>query len=763
MSIQNTKDESFEEKILDEDTFAEIGDDSSSFSNRLTKLTQKPIDLDKQIEKVPLKDHSLLPKIKRNGNGNGTHSSYSRSNSRSKSRSPSQFRISPTSQLRGSPVAVGRLSPTMFEDTSHEDYVKAALQAARHRSFSSISLASLGADMSDLTDEEGGTESTLEDIRLSEYTLDRILRSCENTFDFLDNINLILTENDFDSLMSKFFTKIIGGSFRRTVRLPRHNAPPGSFRYATVVLPGLQSNFDVQDDDESDSPPSIRNRSPDSIDNIENIQKPIAIRPKTYEEHKEELRIEANQKVEDMANILTNTIISGIKDDLKDEEENIEKDELEYRRQVDVNRMVNLIPDLSINTSEIPDDISPRNYTNLRQNMFLLYSNILISRGMIESEAVEKASKYLEIPDNKIVSEENMNGEQKALFARIYETIIGFGKINQFYFLLETYNIYLACLKTYSFIKDKLTEQIKIQEYTELIDKLNIKMETHLKSTRNTKFSLNVHQELVKDIETLLKNVNETQKNLKYEIDDTSEDVEDSLTIIRWRIEIFLKSLSNPTLKQSINGNMMTLFLIKSPRRFLSPILIAAKEVQKIPKRSIEFFDTQKIFGIEIELLGLVLPPNIANYFFPNHAVSIFWVMAELMRTIYYTKTWTIAMMGSTVNAIGCYSQQPLIEILSILKEWSSVSQTSFDNWINLIEDNKESEYIRDIVNGWWLQIYRQFGDYVDEITNIQATMAVMSAANLQSLGRFSPIRAKELLVAITRFRGGGNLNLIGA
>lgn len=763
MSIQNTKDDSFEEKIPDEDTFAEIGDDSSSSSNRLTKLTRKPINLDKQIEKVPLKDHSLLPKIKRNGNGNGTHSSYSRSNSRSKSRSPSQFRISPTSQFRGSPVGVGRLSPTMFEDTSHEDYVKAALQAARHRSFSSISLASLGADMSDLTDEEGGIESTLEDIRLSEYTLDRILRSCENTFDFLDNINLILTENDFDSLMSKFFTKIIGGSFRRTIRLPRHNDPPGRFRYATVVLPELQSNLNVQDDDESDSPPSIRNRSPDSIENIENIQKPIAIRPKTYEEHKEELRIEANQKAENMANILTNTIISGIKDDLKDEEENIEKDELEYRRQVDVNRMVNLVPDLSINTSEIPEDISPRNYTNLRQNMFLLYSNILISRGMIESEAVEKASKYLEIPDNKIVSEENMNGEQKALFARIYETIIGFGKINQFYFLLETYNIYLASLKTYSFIKDQLTEQIKIQEYTELIDKLNIKMETHLKSTKNTKFSLNVHQELVKDIEILLKNVNETQKNLKYEIDDTSGDVEDSLTIIRWRIEIFLKSLSNPTLKQPINGNMMTLFLLKSPRRFLSPILIAAKEVQKIPKRSIEFFDTQKIFGIEIELLGLVLPPNIANYFFPNHAVSIFWVMAELMRTIYYTKTWTIAMMGSTVNAIGCYSQQSLIEILSILKEWSSVSQTSFDNWINLIEDNKESEYIRDIVNGWWLQIYRQFGDYVDEITNIQATMAVMSAANLQSLGRFSPLRAKELLVAITRFKGGGNLNLIGA
>ena len=275
MSIQNTKDDSFEEKIPDQDTFAEIGDDSSSSSNRLTKLTRKPINLDKQIEKVPLKDHSLLPKIKRNGNGNGTHSSYSRSNSRSKSRSPSQFRISPTSQFRGSPVGVGRLSPTMFEDTSHEDYVKAALQAARHRSFSSISLASFGADMSDLTDEEGGIESTLEDIRLSEYTLDRILRSCENTFDFLDNINLILTENDFDSLMSKFFTKIIGGSFRRTIRLPRHNDPPGRFRYATVVLPELQSNLNVQDDDESDSPPSIRNRSPDSIENIENIQKPI--------------------------------------------------------------------------------------------------------------------------------------------------------------------------------------------------------------------------------------------------------------------------------------------------------------------------------------------------------------------------------------------------------------------------------------------------------------------------------------------------------
>ena len=327
MSIQNTKDDSFEEKIPDEDTFAEIGDDSSSSSNRLTKLTRKPVNFDKQIEKVPLKDHSLLPKIKRNGNGNGTHSSYSRSNSRSKSRSPSQFRISPVGRLSpiqfiGSSVGVGRLSPTMFEDTSHEDYVKAALQAARHRSFSSISLASLGADMSDLTDEEGGIESTLEDIRLSEYTLDRILRSCENTFDFLDNINLILTENDFDSLMSKFFTKIIGGSFRRTIRLPRHNDPPGRFRYATVFLPELQSNLNVQDDDESDSPPSIRNRSPDSIENIENIQKPIAIRPKTYEEHKEELRIEANQKVEDMANILTNTIISGIKDDLKDEEEN---------------------------------------------------------------------------------------------------------------------------------------------------------------------------------------------------------------------------------------------------------------------------------------------------------------------------------------------------------------------------------------------------------------------------------------------------------
>ena len=43
MSIQNTKDDSFEEKIPDEDTFAEIGDDSSSSSNRLTKLTRKPI------------------------------------------------------------------------------------------------------------------------------------------------------------------------------------------------------------------------------------------------------------------------------------------------------------------------------------------------------------------------------------------------------------------------------------------------------------------------------------------------------------------------------------------------------------------------------------------------------------------------------------------------------------------------------------------------------------------------------------------------
>ena len=133
------------------------------------------------------------------------------------------------------------------------------------------------------------------------------------------------------------------------------------------------------------------------------------------------------------------------------------------------------------------------------------------------------------------------------------------------------------------------------------------------------------------------------------------------------------------------------------------------------------------------------------------------------MRTVYYTKTWSIAMMGSIVSAIGCYSQQSLTEILSILKEWSYVSQTSFDNWINLVQDNKESEYIRDIVNGWWLQICRQFGDYVDEITNIQATMAVMAAANLQSLGRFSPLRAKELLVSITRFRGGGNLNLIGA
>jgi len=735
MSIQNIgniQEDSFEEKISDEETFrdnfTEIGDDDLTSPNRLRGL------MFGTIEKVPLKDHSLLPKVKKYGN----RGNYS----------PNQFRSSPISH---SPI--GRFS----DNTSHEDYVKAALQAARQRSFSTLSeldFGSLGAEMSDITDDEGGIESTLTDIRLSEYTLDRILRSCENTIDFLDNINLILTENDFDSLMAKFFIKMIGGSFRRTIRLPRHNDPQGRIRYATAVLPPISApNFD----DDSDSLPSITNRFSNPI------QKPIAIRPKTYEEHKEELRIEANQKVEDMANILTDTIISGIKDDLEDEDKNIEKEKLESTRQINVNKMVNLVPDLSINTSEIPDNISPKNYTNLRQNMFLLYSNILISRGMIETEAVEKASKYLEIPDNKIVSEENMNGEQKALFARIYETIIGFGKINQLYFSLETYNIYLACLKTYSFIIDKSTDPVKIQEYTELIKKLNLKMETQLNSIKNTQFSLNAYQELVKDIEMLLKNVNETQQNIKYEIDDDSGDVDDSLTIIRWRIQIFLKSLTNPTLKQSANDNMMTLFLLKSPRRILSPILIAAKEVQKIPKKSIEFFDTQKIFGIEIELLGLVLPPSISNYFFPNHAVCIFWLMGELMRTVYYTKTWSIAMMGSTVSAIGCYSQQSLTEILSILKEWSSVSQTSFDNWINLVQDNKESEYIRDIVNGWWLQIYRQFGDYVDEITNIQATMAVMAAANLQSLGRFSPLRAKELLVSITRFRGGGNLNLIGA
>ena len=744
MSIQNIgniPEDSFEEKISDEETFrdnfTEIGDDNLTSPNRLTGLMRRT------IEKIQLKDYSLLPKLKKYG---------SRGNSPS-----NQFRNSPINQFRNSPIShspIGRFS----DNTSHEDYVKAALQAARHRSFSTLSeldFGSLGAEMSDITDDEAGIESTLTDIRLSEYTLDRILRSCENTIDFLDNINLILAENDFDSLMAKFFIKMIGGSFRRTIRLPRHNEAPGRIRYGTAILPPLISapNFD----EESDSLPSITNRFSNAI------QKPIAIRPKTYEEHKQELRIEANQKVEDMANILTDTIISGIKDDLEHEDKNIEKEKLESTRQINVNKMVNLVPDLSINTAKIPDNISPKNYTNLRQNMFLLYSNILISRGMIETEAVEKASKYLEIPDNKIVSEENMNGEQKALFARIYETIIGFGKINQLYFLLETYNIYLACLKTYSFIKDKSTEQVKIQEYTELINKLNLKMETQLKSIRNTQFSLNAYQELVKDIEMLLKNVNETQKNIKYEIDDNTGDVDDSLTIIQWRIQIFLKSLTNPTLKQSANDNMMTLFLLKSPRRILSPILIAAKEVQKIPKKSIEFFDTQKIFGIEIELLGLVLPPSISNYFFPNHAVCLFWLMGELMRNVYYTKTWSIAMMSSTVNAIGCYSLQPLIEILSILKEWTSVSQTSFDNWINLVQDNKESEYIRDIVNGWWLQIYRQFGDYVDEITNIQATMAVMAAANLQSLGRFSPLRAKELLVSITRFRGGGNLNLIGA
>ena len=53
----------------------------------------------------------------------------------------------------------------------------------------------------------------------------------------------------------------------------------GRFRYATVVLPELQSNLNVQDDDESDSPPSIRNHSLIQL-RILKIFKNQSIRPK---------------------------------------------------------------------------------------------------------------------------------------------------------------------------------------------------------------------------------------------------------------------------------------------------------------------------------------------------------------------------------------------------------------------------------------------------------------------------------------------------
>ena len=140
MSIQNIgniPEDSFEEKISDEETlrdnFTEIGDDNLTSPNRLTGLMRRT------IEKIPLKDYSLLPKLKKYG---------SRGNSPS-----NQFRNSPINQFRNSPIShspIGRFS----DNTSHEDYVKAALQAARHRSFSTLSeldFGSLGAEMSDIT------------------------------------------------------------------------------------------------------------------------------------------------------------------------------------------------------------------------------------------------------------------------------------------------------------------------------------------------------------------------------------------------------------------------------------------------------------------------------------------------------------------------------------------------------------------------------------------------------------------------------------
>ena len=791
--------DSFEEYNLDNESL-----DSSSFEEKGYIEPMKVSDLTKKlaewlIYKVPLKDHSEIRKKRMKSPESDNIKNLMPKNE-------------PRSESVNSQKSVTFKDPP--SDIGFEDYIaeatRRALASVKNQSLPRRS--SLGA-LSDLTDEEDyGRVSTLSDIRLSEYTLERILRSCENKIDILHNISSHIDESDFDAYISQLLIKKGGAS-----RLPRHNEP---------VRPLSLEDMDISNGDTSSSslnrnteasqsilsPPNIKTPSPPGFD----IHRPIALRvpppspppsvpedsipsyikdiPRRYnietgdntvktievppinpetgipiwDEWKDipepgtrPLTDDARERADNIAEKISTSILKNIEDDLKNEEEKDKDIENESKRLVNANIMVHLHPDLTIKVSDIPDDISPTNYENLRQIIFLMYSNHLIHSGITKELAVKISSKYLVMSPDDFITKDKMNEIQTALFARIYESVIGIGKVNQLYSFLEMYNIYIAYLKTYHFIKDKIIESTEKEEHIQKISNLNSEMEEKIKSI-NSHGNTHVSYEKIKhDIRELEKEVTNLQEYLtnidpekKENMKADYEDAEEALGTIAIRISIFMKSISNP-IGSNINPKMAELFLLNPISRILSSILIATKELSKIPPRSRDNFDTQKLFGIEVELLGLVMPPSIDQYYFQNHTAALLWLMNHLVISLYYTKTWMIAMMGYTTQAVGTYLMSYLLEILHILKQWKKVTQESLDNWTQLIEYNENSSSIinETIIEGWTNQIIGHFGDYVDEITHVRTTMIVTAAANIQNIGRFAPPKSKEILNTIITSR----------
>lgn len=792
-----------------EDSFEEYNLDNESFEEKGYIEPMKVSDLTKKLSqwniyRVPLKDHSVMrTRRMKSPDSDNIQNLMPRSESVNSQKSVT---------FKDPPSDIGFEDPP--SNIGFEDYIaeatRRALATVKHQSLPRRS--SIGA-LSDLTDEEDyGRVSTLSDIRLSEYTLERILRSCENNFDFLHNISSHIDESDFDTYISQLLIKKGGAS-----RLPRHNEP---------VRPLSLEDMDISNGDTSSSslnrnteasqsilsPPNIKTPSPPGFD----IHRPIALRvpppspppsvpedsipsyikdiPRRYnietgdntvktievppinpetgipiwdewknipEPGTRPLTDDARERADNIAEKISTSILKNIEDDLKNEEEKDKDIENESKRLVNANIMVHLHPDLTIKVSDIPDDISPTNYENLRQIIFLMYSNHLIHSGITKELAVKISSKYLVMSPDDFITKDKMNEIQTALFARIYESVIGIGKVNQLYSFLEMYNIYIAYLKTYHFIKDKIIESTEKEEHIQKISNLNSEMEEKIKSI-NSHGNTHVSYEKIKhDIRELEKEVTNLQEYLtnidpekKENMKADYEDAEEALGTIAIRISIFMKSISNP-IGSNINPKMAELFLLNPISRILSSILIATKELSKIPPRSRDNFDTQKLFGIEVELLGLVMPPSIDHYYFQNHTAALLWLMNQLVISLYYTKTWMIVMMGYTTQAIGTYLMSYLLEILHILKQWKKVTQESLDNWTQLIEYNENSSSIinETIIEGWTNQIIGHFGDYVDEITHVRTTMIVTAAANIQNIGRFAPPKSKEILNTIITSR----------
>ena len=795
-----------------EDGFEEYNLDNESFEEKVDIEPIKVSDLTKKlsewnIQKVPLKDHSILKTRKvKSLDLDNIRNLIPISESVNSPKSVS-FRDPPSESFRDLPSESFRDPPS---EIGFEDYIveatRRALASVRNQSLPRKD--SIGA-LSDLTDEgDYYRESTLSNIRLSEYTLERILRSCENNFNFLQNILSQIEESDFDTYVSQLFRKKGGMN-----HLPRHNEP--------VIRPMLE-DIDMSISDTSIpsinqrsilSPPNIKTPSPPGIE----VRRPIAIRvaaspsdqdqfvgedsirsfiedtprmPKMdrmdeggelveiphinpeidmndwekwvnkAEPGRRELTDDARERTDNIANIISTSILKNVEDDLKNEEEHAKLTENESKRLVAANTMVSLNPDLTIKISNIPNNISPTNYENLRQSICLMYANHLINRGNTKELAIKISSKYLDMSEDDFIAKDKTNEIQKALFARVYESLIGIGKLNQLYSFLEMYNIYIAYLKTYHFIKDKIIEASEKEEHIQKISNLNSEMEKKIKSADTMDNTHISYEKMKDDIRYLEKEVINLQEYLtklgpekKEKMKDDYEDAEEALGTIAIRITIFMKSIANP-IRSNINPKVAELFLLNPMSKIFSSILIATKELSK----SFDNFYTSKlevgdvsIFGIDVYVLGLVLPPNISNYSFPNHNAALLWLMTQLIISLYYTKTWMIAMMGYTSEAIGIYLMSYMSEILNILKEWKKDTQSSLENWMRMIEYGEKGSSIENetIIHDWMNQMIGNFGDYVDEITHVRQNMIVTAAVNIQNLGKFAPPKSKELLNVI--------------